>query len=218
MRAAADSLVTVLAASEPSKVPFYVAGAVLAAWAVLLAFGGMRMPDFPGSPAAARAIMGISALLVGITLASAVGTASKHHSEAHAEGAAQQGHATPENDPQRGHEPEPAGTGKPQEGAAQGSGGATIEIAADPGGQLRFEQASVTARPGKVAVRFDNPSETPHDVTIARGTQVLGKTKVISGAKDATSVVLEPGSYVFYCSVPGHREAGMEGVVSVQQP
>lgn len=197
MRAAADSLVTVLAASEPSKAPFYIAGAVLAAWAVALAFGGMRMPDFPGSATAARAVMGISALLVATTLAAAIGTASKHHSEAHVE---------------------PAGTGKPQEGAAQGSGGATIAISADPSGQLRFEQSSVAARPGKVAVNFDNPSQIPHDVTIAKGSEVLGKTKVISAAKATTSVVLQPGSYTFFCSVPGHRQAGMEGVVSVQQP
>jgi plastocyanin len=76
----------------------------------------------------------------------------------------------------------------------------------------------VTARPGKVAVNFDNPSQIPHDVTIAKGSEVLGKTKVISAAKATTSVVLQPGSYTFFCSVPGHRQAGMEGVVSVQAP
>ena len=218
MTAVVDSLHVVLAASEPSKAPFYIAGAVLAAWAVVLALGGMNRPDFPGTAAASRAVIGVSALLVLATLVTAITTSTKHHSEARAEEGAGQGHATPEDDPQRGHEPEPAGTEKPREGTAEGSGGASIDVSADPSGQLRFEQASLTARPGRIVVRFDNPSEIPHDVTIDRGSTRLGKTEVVSDAKTQTAIVLQPGSYTFYCSVAGHREAGMEGVLSVQQP
>lgn len=214
MSAVADNVLFVLAASEPSKAPFYIAGAVLAAWAVVLALGGMRRPDFPGSATASRAVMGISAVLVAVTLVTAITTSTKHHAEAGAEA----GHATPEDDPQRGHEPEPAGTEKPREGTAQGSGGATVDISADPSGQLRYEQASVTARPGQIEVRFDNPSDVPHDVTIVRGATRLGKTKVVTDAKASASLPLQPGSYTFYCSVDGHRQAGMEGSLSVQAP
>ncbi|HVE67377.1 MAG TPA: plastocyanin/azurin family copper-binding protein [Solirubrobacteraceae bacterium] len=218
MRALVDSLHPVLAAEEPSKVPFYVAGAVLAVWAVLVAFAGMRIPDFPGSAAASRAVMGVSALLVAATLVTTVGTATKHHAEAHGEEGSGQGGATPEDDPQRGHEPEPAGAAPPREGTAEGPGTGVVEVSADPSGQLRFEQSSLTARPGSVTIRFDNPSQLPHDVKVARGSTVLGGTRVITDAKATAAVNLQPGAYVFFCSVPGHREAGMEGDLSVQSP
>jgi plastocyanin len=217
LRAALDNLLPVLAAGEPSKAPFYIAGAVLAAWAVALGFAGINRPQLPGSTGAARAIMGVSALLVLVTVGTAVGTATKHHGEAHAEGGgAGQGHAAPEAGTQRGHEPEPAATAKPQESAASGTGGATVEISADPSGQLKYEQTSVTARPGKVRIEFDNPSPVPHDVTVAEGSKKLGGTKVVSEAKATTEVVLQPGSYTFYCSVDGHRQAGMRGTLAVQ--
>ncbi|MDQ4040981.1 MAG: plastocyanin/azurin family copper-binding protein, partial [Actinomycetota bacterium] len=65
---------------------------------------------------------------------------------------------------------------------------------------------------------FDNPSPVQHDVTIVRGSQKLGATKIVTQAKTSTEVVLQPGAYVFYCSVDGHRQAGMEGQLSVQAP
>jgi plastocyanin len=216
LTAAVPSIVSVLAASEPSKVPFYVAGGVLVAWAVLLAVGGMTRPDFPGSPTAQRAVMALSAVLVAGTLAAAVGTSAKHHSDANAEASAGHGNGTREDDPSLGHTPEPPGQAPPQAGAGQGSGGATVKISADPSGQLRFQQASATARPGKVAIEFDNSSVIPHDVTIERAGKKLGGTKVVSKGKATASLALQPGSYTFYCSVDAHRQAGMQGTLSVQ--
>jgi hypothetical protein len=59
--------------SEPSKVPYYVAGGLLAAFAVIVAAIGItRHENFPPTPAAARAVMGIAVLLVVATMASAV--------------------------------------------------------------------------------------------------------------------------------------------------
>jgi len=219
LRAAADILLPVLAAGEPSKAPFYIAGAVLAAWAVAVAFMGMRLPDFPGNAVAARGVMGISAVLVLATVGTAISTATKHQSAAHAEGGPQQGHeAAPEAGEQRGHEPEPTGQAPSRAPAPSGAGGATVEISADPGGQLKYEQTAATARPGEVTIEFDNPAQVPHDVTVARGSERLGGTRVITDATASAQVTLQPGSYVFYCSVEGHREAGMEGTLAVQAP
>lgn len=219
MRAAVDNLLPLLAASEPSKAPFYVAGAVLAGWAVLLGAAGIRRPDFPGTVAAQRAVMGVGALLVVVTLATAVGTATKHAGDAHAGGTgAAEGYATPEAEPARGHEPEPATQAPPKEPAPSGTGGSTVEVSADPSGQLKYQQASLTAAPGTVRIEFDNPAPVPHDVTIVRGSQKLGATKIVTEAKTSTEVVLQPGAYVFYCSVNGHRQAGMQGQLSVQAP
>jgi hypothetical protein len=53
----------VLAAAEPSKVPFYFAGGIFALWAVVLSTIGLNRPEFPYSAIGARVVMGISVVL-----------------------------------------------------------------------------------------------------------------------------------------------------------
>jgi hypothetical protein len=65
-------------AAEPSKVPYYIAGGLLALWAVLLAVWGISHGDFPGSQGKGRLVMFTSFLLVVATMASAVLTGGKH--------------------------------------------------------------------------------------------------------------------------------------------
>jgi hypothetical protein len=67
-------LTIVLAASEPSKVPFYFAGGILAAWAVVLAFVGLTRPAFPYNARGQRGVMLISFVLVVIAIAMAIAT------------------------------------------------------------------------------------------------------------------------------------------------
>ena len=64
----------VLAAAEPSKTPFYIAGGVLAAYAVVLAGIGLTRPSFPFNERGARAVMGVSLVLIVVTIATAIGT------------------------------------------------------------------------------------------------------------------------------------------------
>ena len=64
----------VLAAAEPSKVPFYFAGGLLAVWAVVLAGMGLTRPSFPYSPRGARAVMGVSLVLMALAVAMAIAT------------------------------------------------------------------------------------------------------------------------------------------------
>jgi plastocyanin len=95
-------------------------------------------------------------------------------------------------------------------------GGATVEVSADPGGQLKYEQASLTAKPGKTTFEFTNESTVPHDFDIEQdGTNILD-TEVITDDKTEGTADLEAGEYTFYCSVAGHREAGMEGTLTVE--
>ena len=107
------------------------------------------------------------------------------------------------------------GNGAATEEPAAGNGEATtLQIAADPDGNLAFDTTSLSAPAGEVTVEFTNDSDVPHDVVIegVDGAQ----TEVISGASDSFTVTLEPGEYTFFCSVPGHREAGMEGTLTVE--
>jgi hypothetical protein len=65
-------LAVVFAASEPSKVPWYIAGAVLALYAVVLAAIGLRRPDFPFGAAGERLVILLSLVLVVIAIGAAV--------------------------------------------------------------------------------------------------------------------------------------------------
>ena len=64
-----------LAASATSKVPFYIAGGALAAWAVILAALGLNRPDFPGNLRGQRAVIGITFTLMVLAIAMAIVTA-----------------------------------------------------------------------------------------------------------------------------------------------
>ena len=98
-----------------------------------------------------------------------------------------------------------------------GGGGGTLMVTADPGGALAYEQKSLSTNAGQVTIEFDNPSSTDHDVTIEDdgGTEVAA-TDIIADDTATASADLESGSYTFFCSVDGHREAGMEGPLTVK--
>jgi len=103
--------------------------------------------------------------------------------------------------------------------AKEESGGSasTLKFEADPNGELAYTTTSATAKAGKVTVDFNNPQALTHDVAIesASGEEV-GATELIAEGSDSTTVDLKPGTYHFYCTVPGHREAGMEGTLTVK--
>lgn len=96
-------------------------------------------------------------------------------------------------------------------------GGNTVHFEADPNGDLAYTEDSATAKAGKVEVHLTNEAPVPHDVAIEdESGKTIGKTPVISEDEDSTTVDLKTGEYTFYCSVPGHREAGMEGTLTVE--
>jgi uncharacterized cupredoxin-like copper-binding protein len=100
-------------------------------------------------------------------------------------------------------------------GAASGGGGETLKIAADPGGALKFDKSSLTAKAGKVTIVMDNPSSLPHAVEIeGNGVEEEGET-VEKGGVSKASADLKAGEYEFYCPVDGHKQAGMEGTLTV---
>jgi plastocyanin len=110
-----------------------------------------------------------------------------------------------------------AGGGKTEGGGGAGGGGGALEIEADPGGNLAFTTEEATAKAGKVKIEFTNPSPIGHDVDFEDASgAIIAKTNVISESSESTSGEFEPGEYTFFCSVPGHREAGMEGTLTVE--
>jgi len=100
-------------------------------------------------------------------------------------------------------------------GGGGGGGGSTVKISADPSGALKYEQTDVSATAGSITIDFTNMSSLPHDVTI-EGNGASGATDQITDSTTSTTVDLEPGTYTFFCSVDGHRAAGMEGTLTVK--
>lgn len=111
---------------------------------------------------------------------------------------------------------EAGGGGNEAEGGTADSGG-SVAFEADPGGELAYTTKTATAKAGEVTVDFTNPQPLSHDVAIEdAGGEEVGATEVIGEGSDSTVVDLKPGKYTFFCSVPGHREAGMEGTLTVK--
>jgi plastocyanin len=108
---------------------------------------------------------------------------------------------------------EATGTG----GGAPAGGATTLNVSAPADGSFAFDQKSLTAQPGSVTIDFNNPSDLSHDVVVEdESGEEIGKTDLVSGGTASTTVELQPGTYTYYCDVPGHREGGMEGTLTVQ--
>lgn len=113
------------------------------------------------------------------------------------------------------------GDGRSQSGtkaAHTRSVSSTVSEAADQSGRLRFTRALLAARAGRVTIVFTNASPVPHNLTLEQpGTRrVLGATSTFSRGKTHLTLTLPPGRYSFYCSIPGHRAAGMHGTLVVR--
>jgi plastocyanin len=95
-------------------------------------------------------------------------------------------------------------------------GGATLQLAADPGGAPKFDPTTLEAPAGTVMIDFTNDSSNPHNVTIEGNGIEEVASDTVTGDSTSVSADLEAGTYTFYCSVDGHRAAGMEGTLTVK--
>ena len=168
---------------------FHVIGALFALWAVILAVVGVTRDDFPRPGFPTLAVGMVSVLLAAGAIGSGVITSALEEEE----------------------EGEEAG----QAEAAEGGAGA-LSLTANAGGQLSFDKQSLEAPAGEVTIRMENPSSVPHNVSVeGDGVDEEGET-VEKGGTSEVSAELRAGEYTFYCSVPGHREGGMEGTLTVR--
>ncbi len=106
--------------------------------------------------------------------------------------------------------------GAEAEGGSAGSG-AVIDFETPEGSALAYTATEASAEAGTDTINFTNVQATPHDVAIEdEAGEEVGKTDVISEDTASAKVKLEPGTYTFFCTIPGHREAGMEGTLTVK--
>jgi plastocyanin len=161
-------------------------------------------------------------LLAALALVACGGSDSSSEAETGAAGIAQEAEEGAEEAGEKaeevGEEAKEKGEEAKNEAESGNAGsGATVEVEADPSGNLAFTSDNITAKAGKDTINFTNSSPVPHDVHIEDSSgKELGGTEVISEGADSAEVELKPGTYTYFCSVPGHREAGMEGTLTVK--
>jgi uncharacterized cupredoxin-like copper-binding protein len=121
---------------------------------------------------------------------------------------------TPAKKPPAKKETPKATTGTPAPPSSPAAA-TTLKLAANPAGQLAYTTKALSAKAGKLTIDFSNSSPVEHDIAIAQGSAVVGQTPVFTGGSKTLTLTLKPGKYSFYCTVPGHRAAGMEGTLTV---
>jgi plastocyanin len=201
---------------------FFVIGIVLVILAVVFAFIGIRgAGSFPPSRAVMVGVIVLFAAAVGTTMAFAVVKSNDEQDKRNEELAAEEQQAganSSENTPPA----TPGGQPQASEGGNQQAPEPTatteaLDVSSPADGGLVFQPDGLTAKPGNVEITYDNPSQVPHSIAVATANgNVLGEVQPFTSSKETVALNgLAPGKYVFYCTVPGHREAGMEGDLTV---
>ena len=103
--------------------------------------------------------------------------------------------------------------------ATSGGAGGKLTLSASESGGLSFSKKQLSAKAGKVTLTMDNPSSNklPHAIAVeGNGVDKDGKTVQPGAAKSTVTADLKAGKYEFYCPVDGHKQAGMEGTLTVK--
>jgi outer membrane protein assembly factor BamB/plastocyanin len=105
----------------------------------------------------------------------------------------------------------------PAPSSTKSTGAASMVSLGTVDDMLRYSTSQVTAKTGKVTLAFANDSALEHDVVLTNAkNKILGQTPIFHGGTKSFTVALQPGTYTYYCSVPGHRQAGMQGTLTVK--
>ncbi len=163
---------------------------VVAAYVMVVAFVVERAGSISAPAVGVALVVGMVALVGGGSVAASVGIREIEH---------------------HGEEGEGAGAEGGEAVAEIPDGAAVFETA----GNLEYTAAPDSIPAGEATIAIDNPTGLPHNVAF-EGVQNDGVIVEATGGVDVGTVSLEPGDYTYFCTVAGHRAAGMEGTVTVQ--
>jgi plastocyanin len=198
---------------------FYVFGIALTVGALALSFFGLRSERFPSSRGLYAAVLGVMGALVVGSCAFAIALSreeAEHHAEEYAEFKEEE--ATVEAEGAEAADTAPDAGAEGQEIESEPPTEAPLDLTSPEDGALVFEPDSLEAAVGNVSIDYTNPSEVPHNVAIEGAGEELAQGETVTGGDTGTAeAALEAGEYIYYCSIPGHREAGMEGTLTVTE-
>jgi plastocyanin len=186
---------------------FYVVGILLVIAALVASYVGIRgSGSFPPNRLLLVGVTGMFVAIVAVTLAFAIDLSEEEQSHREEELAQEEQQATQE-----------VGGEAPAEQPAAPGAAPTLDVTSPQDGSLVFDPDGLEAQPGGLTITYTNPSAVPHSLAVASPQgDVLGETSVFTAGEESVEIRdLAPGEYVFYCTVPGHREAGMEGDLTV---
>jgi plastocyanin len=115
------------------------------------------------------------------------------------------------------------------QGSPEQSAVLTIRDTSTPG-DWSFDTKRLTAEAGRVTIELQNDSGLGHNVRVHTGkccfkpgykdlggTEVIGSTNSDERESVKATLSLEPGTYTFLCSIPGHFQAGQRGTLVVNK-
>jgi uncharacterized cupredoxin-like copper-binding protein len=199
---------------------YYVLGGISVAWALLLSAVGLSRGNFPPSQRLERALIGFGVVLALATVVVLVSSTEREHplEEAAAEGKFKED--VQENQAAK----QGADAGQAAKGAATGGGANSVpagpraraKAKAVPVKESEFKIAvQQTLKPGSYDFQVGNAGKIEHNLVIEDGGTEKKTPLIKGGGKSDLKVALKPGTYRFYCSVPGHAQAGMDVKVKV---
>jgi uncharacterized cupredoxin-like copper-binding protein len=112
----------------------------------------------------------------------------------------------------------PSTQASPSASASAGSGGGSRDtLSASPSGALAFNTTTLTAKAGSVSLVMSNPGSSgiAHGIAISGNGVDQSGDVVDPGSTSTVTAQLKPGTYTFFCPVPGHEQAGMKGTLVV---
>jgi plastocyanin len=175
---------------------FFVCGIVLVLAALVLAFTGILSNErFPGSRGVVLGGTALFAAIVVTTMAFAIVKSNQEQKSRNEKLAREEGT-----------------TSTTASGPVE-----ALNVSSPADGGLSYSPNGLTAKPGNVSITYTNPSPVAHSIAVAtaNGNVITQVQPFVNGKQTVTLSDLKPGKYEFYCTVPGHREAGMQGNLTV---
>lgn len=123
-----------------------------------------------------------------------------------------------DDNPALSEQEDPQGEQTQETESSDDSSGQSLSLSADPNGDLKYNTSKLNANAGNITIALTNESSVPHDVAVEDSAgKVLGTSEEITQSDtDLELKDVDAGSYTFFCTVPGHKAAGMEGTLTVR--